>query len=376
MDTFTHALSGALAARATEPENPRPDQLPRRTRLWIGFWAAAFPDSDFIVQFIDPLVYLTTHRGLTHSVVMLPVWALGLALAFAWIYRQRYSWRAFVGVCAIGIGIHILGDVITAFGTMVLAPISNWRAAWPVTFIIDPYFTAILAGGLIASLLWRDTRRPAVIGLAVLAAYIGLQGVLLQRALGLGQEYAVRLKLDGVEVHAQPQPFSPFHWMIVLSDKDSYHLSYVSLVRSEALPEPPADAFWLKRVYASYRPASDARWTRVARYGNEPMEAALAVQAWHSESFARFRHFALFPAVYRVDRDARGVCVWFNDLRFALIGRSMPFRYGACRDAQESAGAVGDRMSGTAGGRETLWRVFRLLDGDDGREVRDAIGAL
>jgi inner membrane protein len=359
MDTLTNALSGALLARATAPKATRPAQLPRRTRLWVGFWAAAFPDSDFVVMFIDPLVYLTTHRGLTHSVVMLPIWALGLALAFAWIYRKRYSWRAFVGVCALGVGIHILGDVITAFGTMVLAPVSNWRAAWPVTFIIDPYFTAILVGGLIASLLWRDTRRPAVIGLTVLAAYIGLQGVLHQRALGLGEEYAARLKLDGVEVHAQPQPFSPFHWMIVLSDKNSYHLSYVSLLRSKPLPEPPADTFWLRRVYASYRPAADARWTRVARYGDEPMEATLATQAWHSESFARFRHFALFPAVYRVDRDVHGVCVWFNDLRFALIGRPMPFRYGTCQD-----------------GRETMWRVFRLIDGDDGREVRDAIGSL
>jgi inner membrane protein len=337
MDTLTHALSGALLARATEPKAPRPDQLPRRTRLWVGFWAAAFPDSDFVVQFIDPLVYLTSHRGLTHSVVMLPVWALGLALAFAWIYRKRYSWRTFVGVCALGIGAHILGDVITAFGTMVLAPVSDWRASWPVTFIIDPYFTAILVGGLLASMLWRDTRRPAVIGFAVLAAYIGLQGVLHQRALALGEQYAAQLKLDGVEVHAQPQPFSPFHWMLVLSDKDSYRLSYVSLIRSEPSAEPPADAFWLKRVYASYQPAQSARWTRVAR----------------------FRHFALFPAVYRVDRDARGVCVWFNDLRFALVGRTMPFRYGTCMD-----------------GRESAWRVFRLLDGGDGREVRDAIGAL
>ena len=165
MDTLTHALSGALLARATEAKEPRLDQLPRRARMWVGFWAAAFPDSDFITRFIDPLTYLTVHRGITHSVIMLPVWALGLSLLFMLLVRGKYSWRAFAGVLALGIGIHIVGDVITAFGTMIFAPFSTWRAQIPTTFIIDPYFTAIIVAGLVASLVWSLTRKPAIIGL-------------------------------------------------------------------------------------------------------------------------------------------------------------------------------------------------------------------
>jgi hypothetical protein len=37
----------------------------------LGFWAAAFPDSDFIVDFMKPLSYLALHRGITHSVILL-----------------------------------------------------------------------------------------------------------------------------------------------------------------------------------------------------------------------------------------------------------------------------------------------------------------
>ena len=118
MDTLTHALSGALLARATEPRATRPGQLPGATRMWVGFWAAAFPDGDFVLRLIDPLLYLTTHRGITHSVVLLPLWALGLGAAFYYLTRRRYSWRALVGVCAMAIGAHIVGDVITAFGTI------------------------------------------------------------------------------------------------------------------------------------------------------------------------------------------------------------------------------------------------------------------
>ncbi|HLD14103.1 MAG TPA: metal-dependent hydrolase [Burkholderiales bacterium] len=356
MDTFTHALSGALLARATEPAAPRPDQLPRRTRMWIGFWAAAFPDSDFIVRFIDPLTYLTTHRGVTHSVVMLPLWALVLAVVFMWILRKQYSWHAFAGVIALGIGVHIVGDVITAFGTMIFAPFSDWRAQLPVTFILDPYFTGILIAGLIAAAVWKDTRRPAVIGLAVLASYVGFQGVLHQRAVAVGEAYAHGLNLKDAAVSAVPQPFSPFHWMVVVEQGNNYHLGYVSLMRREASDALPDDAYWLRRVNASYLPTDKAVWSRIPRYGQTPAEATLAEKVWHSDAFARFRRFALFPAVYRVDTGPEKTCVWFSDLRFALVGRAMPFRYGACQ--------------GTA---DTAWKVFRLSNDDNGREILDAI---
>ena len=355
MDTLTHALSGALLARATEPEKPEGNPLPRRARMWVGFWAAAFPDSDFVTRFIDPLTYLTVHRGVTHSVIMLPLWALGLSLLFTLLVRGKYPWRAFVSVVALGIGIHIAGDVITAFGTMIFAPFSDWRAQFPTTFIIDPYFTAIIVGGLAASAIWRATRKPAVIGLAVLVAYVGFQGILHQRAVAVGEAYAARHDLDVSQVEAIPQPFSPFNWMIVLPQKDAYYMTYVSLWRREIPEFPPADANWLMHVNASYFPTTDAIWKRIARFGSGN-EVNLAERVWFSEALAPYRRFALFPALYRVDRKKDSLCVWFNDLRFALAGRIMPFRYGACRNGTDAA-----------------WRVYRLFDDGNGQEIFDAI---
>ncbi|MCR4300817.1 MAG: metal-dependent hydrolase [Sulfuricaulis sp.] len=355
MDTLTHALSGALLARATEPEIPRADQLPRRARLWVGFWAAAFPDSDFITRFIDPLTYLTVHRGITHSVVMLPLWALGLSLLFMLLVRGKYPWRAFAGVVALGIGIHILGDVITAFGTMIFAPVSSWRAQIPTTFIIDPYFTAIIVAGLLASVVWKLTRTPAVFGLVVLAAYVGFQGILHQRAVAAGEAYVARHQLEGATVEAIPQPFSPFHWMIIIPQKDAYAMTYVSLWRNQIPEFPPEDANWLRQVYASYYPVQDAVWQHVPRFG-EGKEVKLAEEVWYSETLAPYRGFALFPALYGVDRLQNRHCIWFNDLRFALAGRNMPFRYGACRN-----------------GKEAEWRVYRLLNDDNGQEIFELI---
>ncbi len=342
MDTLSHALSGALLARATESKNPRPDQLPRRTRMIIGFIASAFPDSDFILSFIDPLTYLTAHRGITHSVVLLPLWALSLAMVFAFLSRGKYRWRAFVGIVALGIGAHIAGDVITAFGTMIFAPFSGWRASLPTTFIIDLYFSAIIIAGLVASAVWTRSRRPAIIGLAVLVVYVGFQYALHQRAVGVGEAYAASKDIPAAAIHAIPQPFSPFNWMVVVQQPEIFQTAYISLWRDAIPPAPPTSAGWLSQVSASYYPVAQAQWTRIPRYGPEN-HAPLAQQAWQSEALAPYRHFTLLPAVYRVDIQATRQCVWFNDLRFALAGRRMPFRYGVCRDLAEQT-----------------WQTFRL----------------
>jgi inner membrane protein len=356
MDTLTHALSGALLARATKPKAPRADQLPGRLRMWVGFWAAAFPDSDFIFRFTDPLTYLALHRGITHSIILLPLWTVALAFLFTLIVRRRYSWKSFVGVCALGIGIHIAGDVITAFGTMIFAPFSIWRAQIPATFIIDLYFTSSIVVALLASLRLKTTRAPAVVGLAVLAGYVGFQAILHRSAVAVGNAYIAEHRLRSAQAHAIPQPLSPFNWMVVVEQPKGYYLAYISLLRNERRPEPAPDASWFRRLNASYRPVKDTQWQHVPRYGAADDDVKLAEAAWNSDGLARYRDFALFPAVYRLDRGPTRTCVWFNDLRFALLGRTMPFRYGSCRV-----------------GVDTAWKVYRLTTDDNGTELFEAI---
>ncbi|HKQ31397.1 MAG TPA: metal-dependent hydrolase [Burkholderiales bacterium] len=354
MDTLTHALSGALLARASEPSAPRPDQLPRRLRMAVGFLAAAFPDTDFVLRLFDPLTYLSAHRGVTHSLLLLPLWAIGLALLFAVIVRKRYSWKAFVGTCALGIAAHIAGDVITAFGTIVFAPFSAWRAQIPATFIIDPYFTGIIVAGLVAGVVWRQSRLPAVIGLAVLAGFVGFQYWQHQRAVAVGDAYIAANKLESAKAYAIPQPFSPFNWMIVVQQPREYRLAYVSLTRDTSPPRPDHDAWWFAHIDAAYRPVHEARWQRVSRFGID--NAAFAESAWKADGLARYRDFAMFPALYRVDRTPGRVCVWFDDLRFKLEGRHGPFRYGGCR-----------------AGAEDAWKIYRLGYDGNGTDLLERI---
>lgn len=332
MDTLTHALSGALLARATAPKDAPPRSIPRR--VTAGFLACAAPDLDFVIGFFGPVEYLLNHRGATHSLVLLPLWALLYSWILAKVLREPRGWRALYGVTALGLGLHIAGDVITSFGTMVLAPLSDWRAQIGTTFIIDLWFSGIIVAGLIAAAIFRRTRLPAIAASVLLAGYVGLQWVQKQRAEEIGRQYASARGLAGAKVDALPRPLSPFNWTVFVSDDSAHHFAHINLVRVEPRVLA-ADAGFLARLDAPYLPVAQARWEMRARYGDAAQTQALARVAWNAPALAFFRWFADKPAFDGVGEGS--TCVWFADLRFLTPGRgNMPFRYGACREREDA----------------------------------------
>lgn len=340
MDTLTHALSGALLARATAPARQCPGELTPRARMTIGFVAAAFPDSDIVLRLFGALTYIDLHRGVTHSIILLPLWALLLAWLFSLLSRRRYSWRAIYGAAALGISIHIAGDVFTAYGTMLLAPFSYHRFAIPFTFIIDPYFTGIIAIGLAAVVLRRQRRYPAIITLMVLGCYVGFQGVLHSQAIELGEVYAETHGLAGTEVkvHAFPQPLSPYNWKVIVTQGNNYYEALVNLWRTQPVPPDPQretpgiGGLW-KRIASGYQPVSAIIWLHHGRFGETESENRLAREAWGQEIFTRYREFAMFPALHQIESVGTGVCVSFFDLRFTVPSLPPSLIFGVCRDS-------------------------------------------
>jgi inner membrane protein len=215
---------------------------------------------------------------------------------------------------------------------MIFAPLSDARYALSATFIIDLWFTGIILAGLAASAIWRSSRGPAALGLAVLAGYVGLQVLLREQAIDFGEQYAREKGIERAVVTAQPRPVSPFNWTILVAEPERYTYAHVNLIRKTPPPEPDARAGFVERLDAAYRPLSQAVWVPVQRYGYRDEDAALAREAYLQPAFAFFRWFAAYPAVLGIDSGNPERCVWFHDLRFATPGRDgTPFRYGMCR---------------------------------------------
>jgi inner membrane protein len=356
MDTLTHALSGALVARliAARSETPLGAALPPSfdapwrphagaPKPWqlvaVGLVAGAFPDIDVLARFVSDLAYLRHHRGITHSLLMAPLWAALLAWTASWVFRptrgQPGGWKSWYVVCLAAIGVHIAGDWITQFGTMLLEPFSDRRFGLGVTFIIDLTLSGLILAGLALAAIWPRRRWPAAAALSLVVAWVGVSWVGKQEALAAGEALARERGFVGAEVQAMPRPASPFNWTVVVRDGDTYHLAHVNTRRADPLVAA-ADDHFIRRFSAPYQPLAQADWEVVARFGTDVADAALAREAWQRPEFAFYRWFAQVPTLEAVERrtDAAGIeqrCAWFKDLRFGFPGRTgLPFRYGLC----------------------------------------------
>src|SRR5215470_11054502 len=171
MDTITHGIAGALIGKAifggedlfgpstrvltlqdkNGSEDPSPHKVNRsRIDTWALMLGAIFPDSDVLRDILshDRLLVVTWHRSITHSLLMLPLWALllaGITRAFtSWRKWEAPSFALLSAIYAVGILSHILLDLVTTFGTMIWSPLRWSRPAWDLIFIVDFTFTGIL----------------------------------------------------------------------------------------------------------------------------------------------------------------------------------------------------------------------------------------
>jgi inner membrane protein len=334
MDPLTHALSGALLARASASRHPPPDALPLRLRLMAGFTAALFPDIDFALRLFGTLAYLNWHQGLTHSLPMLPLWAFLLAHLFARISGGRHHWRSFFAPACLGLAIHIVGDLITAYGLMLFAPFSGERWSLPLAFVIDAWITGIITAGLLAAFLFPRRRHLPAVALIVLGMYVGFLATQYKRALDAAEGHAMTLTPDAGAIQALPQPLSPLHWKLIVTGNEQYHVARVRLAAYPGSNNEPAGTPWAPMA-AAYLPVAAAPWQRVSMFGGNDHDVELARKAWHQPAFADFRLFAVFPFVDRIDRGDDTICVWFLDLRFVLPAIPPSFRFGSCVDAKD-----------------------------------------
>jgi membrane-bound metal-dependent hydrolase YbcI (DUF457 family) len=167
MDTITHGIAGALIGKAfCSGDDMFPVRSMSRARVvtWALMLGAIFPDSDVVRDIFskDELLVITWHRSFTHSLLMLPLFALLLAaLTRRAVRKFRWdapSFAALAGIYAAGIFSHILLDLVTSFGTMAWSPLSWSRPAWDLIFIVDFSFTGILLIPQLLAWVHRDPK--------------------------------------------------------------------------------------------------------------------------------------------------------------------------------------------------------------------------
>jgi inner membrane protein len=227
LDTFTHGLVGALLSKTGFYQKAG----------WVATIAfvigSVFPDTDIVVSLLGPDFFLRYHRGITHSVIAAPFFAILLG-AIIYRFSSFKNLKFLTLMVALGIYSHIFFDIITSYGTMIFDPLSMKRYSWNLVFILDPFITIPILVGLILALRKKRLAFKVSIGLLVFLS-LYLLFCLYNREMNLEKltEFAKERSLDVIKSSVYPRPLAPFFWMGVIETKGAFYRGNLSFLRSD-----------------------------------------------------------------------------------------------------------------------------------------------
>ncbi len=237
MDNLTHSLTGALAAKLIETTFPALAEEPteQRKKFWLLVGCVNIPDIDVVLGFLgDPIFAIHHHRGLTHSLLFAPIFALLPAMIFFKLGKPK-NFKALWVYGLIGILLHIFFDLITPFGTQLFAPFSTARYSLDWMFIIDPFFTGVLGLTLLSGKVFKPRRRALLFGgVFFVALYLLIEAVNHHRAYLHIEAALQRDNIATTKTSAFPQPLSIFRWMGLAQTEDGVEQTFLSLLNDES----------------------------------------------------------------------------------------------------------------------------------------------
>ena len=385
MDPFTHALTGVVAGQAFIFEKGSIGGARQRVARTVLVLGAVFPDFDLIANPFEPygLGTIHYHRAVTHSVVCLPVFAMLLATLAVWFCRwrrmERPSWIGQSALFGAGIGLHILFDLITSFGTMVWSPLS-WRyVSWDTTFIVDPILTLILLLPLMLAWIYSRAENASQrslflwLGLSVAASAVVIVDRKFQAIAAFGGGYenaaiawpgaiwaaalvvlALGVLLGAPAIGRRGLRVARRKWFVggivatgiylgvsagahavaLRRVQDFARVRGLEVQKIGALPMPPSCLFWSglistpDKVYHSYFSLMDGQGPQFREYRQSPRDAAVR-QALELPDVQTVLAFFRFPLMLHQEESlSRTRDVGFHDLRFLpQTGKTLPFSY-------------------------------------------------
>jgi inner membrane protein len=317
MDTLTHTLAGAIIAKAVDDQKVGP---------WgtvAGLIMGAFPDGDFVLGLFNRQFYLQYHRDFTHSLILIPFYALFFSWLFIKISGRPYFW-SFYKICLPVLISHVLLDLLTSYGTMIFSPFFHRRFSWDLVFIIDLIFSGIILLPFLGSLFLRRRGRwicrGALIGLLAYVFFCWFQH---SQALGVVENFSRGLKEKVNQVAALPQPTSPFRWALYVETEDKVFQGFLDQRKKELSDPAPPQASFFERLNHLYQPSNNLSFQVMEKWPDSPwVKKALA-----TEGIKFYYWFARFPVVKSIDSRDGAHRVEFMDVRFFLPGIRLPFVY-------------------------------------------------
>ncbi|MBN1557109.1 MAG: metal-dependent hydrolase [Lentisphaerae bacterium] len=338
MDSLTQATLGAAVGHACWNR-----QLGRRALLW-GAVLGTLPDLDVVLYpVLDDVQRLYWHRGESHSIGFAVLGGLLLA-RLLWTHRWKTALpfrRAVLGVWLILLT-HLLIDYFTIYGTQLLAPFSRYGFGLGNLFIIDPFYTVPLLGGVAAAAVLGGPagRRAVTTGLVVSTLYILFSLGSHAYADRVFQSRLAHRNVTVLKSLTGATPFNTLLWRHAALTPEGVLIGYFSVIGNR-----PGDAVRFERVprnehllapYRGQRNVAAVTWFSKGFWSAAETNGVVTV------SDLRFGEF----------RDTPGAPpeTWHHAFSWTITGDpdALPTQSGVPRDTRAALAVLWNRLRGAA----------------------------
>jgi inner membrane protein len=230
MDSITHLFAGAAIAAAIAPAQRR------RAAMLVGAIAGSLPDVDnLVLMFAEPVARFVEHRGPTHSLVLLPLYAIACWWLLRFVYAaSREAPLRWLLVCLLTLLSHVLLDAATVYGTRLFWPIDRTPVMGASLFIVDPLLTLPLVVGCVLAFFMRAKPQATAwvtLLLALSATYVGWSLVAKQHIESTVRAHFAQRTTASIDLLTVPTPFNTLVWRVLVSSKEGYYEGYYSFLR-------------------------------------------------------------------------------------------------------------------------------------------------
>ena len=222
MDIVHHAFIGGAGYLAATAGN--------HDLFGFSFVAASvFPDLDVFFMLAGKRFYLRNHQAITHSLLLMPVYALAISALLSYPLGLGFSWALFFGALA-GLSVHIVLDWTNTFRIALLLPASFRRFSLDAVFFIDA--VAWTLTGLFYLFFGVFAYRPALFLYPLLfAAYIAAKLAIRRMVIN-----EIRPKF------AIPSSLNPFAFYILKKDGGPFNAYLYNALTKKRTNEKTFDA--------------------------------------------------------------------------------------------------------------------------------------
>ncbi|WP_114764287.1 metal-dependent hydrolase [Vibrio rhodolitus] len=225
MDSITQAALGATLAGAIAGKRCNAKVL------LVGAALGTLPDLDVILDYGDAVSNTIKHRGFSHSLLLLPPFAL----LISWIYARLrpdsfWSFGRVALLTTVVLVTHPLLDAMTTYGTQLLWPITGYFEVRNI-FIIDPLYTLPLLIAIVVALFSKSRGGRWCQAVVLLSTLYLVWGYAAQQSItDRTEQNLIAQNLPTDRVIVMPSPFNTVLWRVVVLDDGKYWEGLASLL--------------------------------------------------------------------------------------------------------------------------------------------------